>query len=142
MKILADKILSVFGPDEVLGVPDVVLRSFYGHSTVTCALASLAKQGRLWRVAHGRYSTSPRPSHALFTLEDKVLAAFRHFSFVSTAHVRRETGISAAQVSNIAARLVKAGKLNKVRRGLYAAREGVLSDWQRAVKGLDTPLPD
>lgn len=118
---LGNKLLAVFVGDEVLTLQEVAKRSGYGNSTVTCYLPQLVTEGRLWRVAHGRYSLSPRASDAIYTQKEKVLAAFRVHSFNTSAWVRKHTGLSTPIVAQCVKELARAGQLHKIRRGVYSA---------------------
>ena len=135
--MLADKLLAVFVGDEVLTLREIADRSGYGDSTVVCTMSALARDRRCWRVAHGRYSMSPRKRDAEFTLKDQVLKAFRAFSFTTTRYVTAQTGICSSQVASLAKQLVKEGKLHKIRRGVYSAEDRVMSDYEKAVKGVN-----
>jgi len=116
---LADKLLGIFNQGEVLTIRDVARRSGYGETTATCYLPKLVNAGRLWRVAHGKYSLDPE-ADSVFDDQRAIMEAVRGRSFWTARFARRVAKLPLPAFAAAMRQLLKRGVVKPVRRGVYS----------------------
>lgn len=116
-------ILECFGHGEVLNLSRIAARTGLNRRQIAVVLARLVKRKRLWHLGYDQYSLEDAPE-SLYGDQNKVLEAVnalpapsRHW--VTTAFLRKATGLDAERCLKALHGLVARQKMCQRKRGVY-----------------------